>query len=52
MLSAETWLNGKVSTHSRAEAAATYFLLPMLPIDVSTHSRAEAAAVVTSDCTC
>ena len=33
-----------VSTHSRAEAAASSFDLNFANFDVSTHSRAEAAA--------
>ena len=37
---------GWVSTHSRAEAAASFSLLLWFLIDVSTHSRAEAAALI------
>ena len=39
------FLNLSVSTHSRAEAAAAYFLIALAAISVSTHSRAEAAAI-------
>ena len=35
----------KVSTHSRAEAAADFTRKNWLKIEVSTHSRAEAAAL-------
>ena len=34
----------KVSTHSRAEAAAKFFVNNYIQLRVSTHSRAEAAA--------
>ena len=34
----------KVSTHSRAEAAAPFFFSFFVLFNVSTHSRAEAAA--------
>ena len=39
-------LLGEVSTHSRAEAAATYCVFIKGYYNVSTHSRAEAAALL------
>ena len=40
----------KVSTHSRAEAAAKASFKPMASAKVSTHSRAEAAAASSRAC--
>ena len=47
MLSAETWLNGKVSTHSHPKVAAILQNVYYAPNMVSTHSHPKVAAPVT-----